>query len=268
MAREFAIPRSCFSTSIGSRVVLVVSPKVSVTPEQEQRGQNHRDIDAAHEDRRRQKPQLGTRRPDGMRLLLPVVITAGIGFKHLKALPAGSTAHLLELAGLAAGLLFGLASVALVKVRRDSGDGRLVTVAGWPYAAVWTLALALRLGFAYGSAHWFTGTIASFSAAHRLPPATYGTAFVIMVLTMITVRTIGAIARGRAVGASISFSFQNLRIARRLAASHRLPQGPSPASPVTGPSPRQDGREHPRSRARHPRNSGMGCAAKPRDRSG
>ena len=127
----------------------------------------------------------------------------------------GSTAHLLELAGLAAGLLFGLVSVALIKVRRDPGDGRLVTIAGWPYAAVWTLALVLRLGFAYGSTHWFSRQIASFSAAHHVPPATYGTAFVIMVLTMIIVRTIGVILRGRGAGASISFA--DLRIARRLA---------------------------------------------------
>jgi hypothetical protein len=159
--------------------------------------------------------QLGTRHPDGKRLLLPVAITAGIGAKYLKALPAGSAAHLLELAGLAAGLLFGFASVALIKVRRDPGDGHLVTIAGWPYAAVWTLALALRLGFAYGSTHLFTRQIASFSAAHHVPSATYGTAFVIMVLTMIVVRTIGVILRGRAAGASISF--QELRIARRLA---------------------------------------------------
>lgn len=57
--------------------------------------------------------------------------------------------------------------------------------------------------------------LASFSAAHHVPPATYGTAFVIMVLTMIVVRTTGVILRGRAVGATISF--RNLRIARRLA---------------------------------------------------
>jgi hypothetical protein len=61
----------------------------------------------------------------------------------------------------------------------------------------------------------FTRQIASFSAAHHVPSATYGTAFVIMVLTMIVVRTIGVILRGRAAGASISF--QELRIARRLA---------------------------------------------------
>ena len=101
-----------------------------------------------------------------------------------------------------------------IKVRRDR-DGRLVTIAGRPYAAVWTLALALRLGFAYGSTHWFTRQIASFSTAHHVPSATYGTAFVIMVLTMIVARTIGVVLRGRAAGATISFS--DLRIARRLA---------------------------------------------------
>jgi len=42
---------------------------------------------------------LATRRPDGKRLLLPVVISAGIGARYLKALPAGTAAHLLELAG-------------------------------------------------------------------------------------------------------------------------------------------------------------------------
>jgi len=157
--------------------------------------------------------QLGTRRPDAKRLLLPVAVVGGIGAKYLTAMPAGATAHLLELAGLAAGLLFGLAAAALIKVRRDDADGRLVTIAGWPYAAVWTLALGL--GFAYGSTHWVTASIASFSAAHHMPSTAYGTAFVIMVLTMIVVRTVAVVLRGRASGASIDF--RDLRIARRLA---------------------------------------------------
>jgi hypothetical protein len=48
-----------------------------------------------------------------------------------------------------------------------------------------------------------------------VPAATYGTAFVLMVLTMIVVRTAAVILRGRAAGASISFT--GLRVARRLA---------------------------------------------------
>ena len=158
--------------------------------------------------------QLGTRRPDLKRLLLPVVVVGGIGAKYLKALPSASTAQLLLVAGVGVGLLFGLASVALIKVRRDEQTGRLVTIAGWPYAVVWTLALALRLGFAFGSTHWFAHQIATFSMAHHVPATTYGTAFVLMVLTMILVRTAGVLLRARSVQASIELG--NVRVARRL----------------------------------------------------
>ncbi|OON79244.1 hypothetical protein [Streptomyces tsukubensis] len=159
--------------------------------------------------------QLGTRRPDARRLLLPVGIVAGVGFKYLKEIPSGSTAHLIEGAGLAVGLLFGLASIALIRVHRDPADHRLVTVAGWPYAALWTAAMALRLGFAYGSTHWFTHALATFSIQHQVPAATYGTAFVFMVLAMITVRTVGVLIRARLAGATVDFGA--LGIARRFA---------------------------------------------------
>jgi hypothetical protein len=158
--------------------------------------------------------QLGTRRPDAKRLLLPVGIVAGVGFKYLRAMPSGSTPRVLEIAGVLTGLLFGLGAVALIKVRRDP-DGRAATVAGWPYALLWTVALAMRLGFAYGSTHMFKGQITSFSIAHHVPADTYGTAFVLMVLTMITVRTAGVYLRAKNAGASIETG--NLRIARRLA---------------------------------------------------
>lgn len=147
--------------------------------------------------------QLGTRRPDLKRLLLPVAVVAGIGAKYLRDLPTGTTAQLLLIAGAGVGLVFGLASVALIKVRRDEQDGRLVTIAGWPYAAVWTLALVMRLGFAFGSTHWFSHQIASFSLADHVPSATYGTAFVLMVLAMIIVRTAGVLLRARSVQATI-----------------------------------------------------------------
>ncbi|WP_344565353.1 hypothetical protein [Streptomyces axinellae] len=122
---------------------------------------------------------------------------------------------MIEAAGLAAGLLFGLASVALIQVRRDPADSRLVTVAGWPYAALWTAAMALRMGFAYGSTHWFTHALATFSVQHQVPAATYGTAFVLMVLAMITVRTAGVLIRARLAGATVNSGA--LRIARHFA---------------------------------------------------
>lgn len=159
--------------------------------------------------------QLGTRRPDARRLLLPVAIVAGVGFRYLKDIPAGSTAHLIEAAGLVLGLLFGLASIALIQVRRDPADSRLVTVAGWPYAALWTAAMALRMGFAYGSTHWFTHALGTFSVRHQVPAATYGTAFVLMVLVMILTRTVGVLLRAHRVGATVDLGA--LRVVRRFA---------------------------------------------------
>ncbi|MEU6064913.1 hypothetical protein ABZ864_10570 [Streptomyces sp. NPDC047082] len=158
--------------------------------------------------------QLGTRRPDARRLLLPVAIVAGVGFKYLRTMPSGDTARLIEAAGFVAGLLFGLVSIALIKIHRDPADSRLVTVAGWPYAALWTVAMALRLGFAYGSTHWFTHALVTFSIQHHVPPATYGAAFVLMVLSMITVRTAGVLVRARNAGATINLS--GSRLVRRL----------------------------------------------------
>lgn len=154
--------------------------------------------------------QLGTRRPDARRLLLPVGITAGVGFKYLRTMPSGATAHLLVAGGLVVGLLFGLASIALIQVRKDPDNARLVTVAGWPYAALWTFAMALRLGFAYGSTHWFPRALATFSIRHHVPFTTYGTMFVLMVLAMITVRTAGVLLRARAVNATVTFGSLNL----------------------------------------------------------
>jgi len=84
--------------------------------------------------------QLGRRTPTLDKLILPVLIVGGIGFKYLSNLPTGTANHLLELAGVAAGLLFGLASVALVNVEKDPHSGRTVTRAGFPYAAVWSVA--------------------------------------------------------------------------------------------------------------------------------
>src|SRR5215831_14708824 len=120
--------------------------------------------------------QLGTRRPDLKRLLLPVAIVGGIGAKYLRDLPTGSTSHLIELAGIVAGLLFGVAAVAFIRVHKDPTDGRLTTTAGWRYGVTWLAALALRLGFAYGSTHWFARPLDAFSRAHHVTPTAYAAA--------------------------------------------------------------------------------------------
>jgi hypothetical protein len=158
--------------------------------------------------------QLGRRTPTLDRLILPVLIVGAIGFKYLTHLPTGTANHLVEAAGVGAGLLFGLAATALVKVGKDPDSGRAITHAGLPYAAVWTIALAARMLFAYGSTHWFHTALAQFSITNHINPATYATFFVLMVLTMISIRTITVIARAHAQGADLKAS--ESRLARHL----------------------------------------------------
>ena len=157
--------------------------------------------------------QLGHRTPTLDRLILPVLIVGGLGFQYLQNLPAGTANHILEAAGAGVGILFGLASVALVKVEKDPQSGRAVTKAGFPYAAVWTVALAARMLFAYGSTHWFHTALVQFSITNHINPATYGTFFVLMVLTMISIRTISVIARAHHQGADVNV--RESRLARR-----------------------------------------------------
>lgn len=154
--------------------------------------------------------QLGTRRPSVDRLLIPVLIVGGIGFKYLKALPGGTTSHLLELAGLGVGIAFGLAAIPLFRVSKDAVTGRLVTQSGAPYALLWLTALAMRLVFAYGSTHWFHSAIASFSMAHRVPQNTYAAAFVLMVLAMIVIRTAAVLVRGNIASAELKLGESRL----------------------------------------------------------
>jgi hypothetical protein len=151
--------------------------------------------------------QLGRREPDAKRLLLPLVAVGAIGFKYIRHLPTGSMSHLLEVGGLLVGVVFGVISVLLVQVEKNPENGKLVTIARWPYALV----LAARLAFAYGSTHWFEAPLAAFSVAHHVPGTAYAAAFVLMVVAMISVRTAVVVLRAHQVGAQINTSSLNQR---------------------------------------------------------
>jgi hypothetical protein len=162
--------------------------------------------------------QLGRRQVSARKLVMPLVLVGAIGAKYLVHLPAGSMGHLLEAGGLLAGLIFGFASIAVVKVSADPATGRPYTTAGWGYAAVWTVALAGRMAFAYGSAHWFTAPLAAFSAANHVPGTAYAAAFVLMVLAMIAVRSTAVALRSYRTGAPVDWNGLSQKgIGRRIA---------------------------------------------------
>jgi hypothetical protein len=102
---------------------------------------------------------------------------------------------LVELAGLAAGLLCGLVVTTLMRVYRSPKTGRPVSAAGLPYAIVWALIVAARAAFSIGATHWFPTQLAQWCATHQVTGAAITDGLIFMAITMVLVRTVGLAAR-------------------------------------------------------------------------
>ena len=126
-----------------------------------------------------------------MRLLRPVIAAAVIIPLFVSRPATHGTNLLVELAGVAAGLLAGLAAAALMRVYRSPATGAPASAAGWPYAAFWAVIVTARAAFSYGAAHWFTGAIVSWAIASQVSEAAITDGLVFMAVTMIIVRTAG-----------------------------------------------------------------------------
>ena len=73
--------------------------------------------------------------------------------------------------------------------------GRPVSRAGYGYAALWTLVIAARAAFSYGSEHWFPSQLVNFCIAHQVTVAAITDALVFMAVAMLLTRTLGLAAR-------------------------------------------------------------------------
>jgi hypothetical protein len=102
---------------------------------------------------------------------------------------------LVELAGLAVGLLCGLVVTTLMRVYRGPKTGKPVSAAGLPYAIVWTLIVAARAAFSVGATHWFPAQLAQWCATHQVTGAAITDGLIFMAITMVLVRTAGLAAR-------------------------------------------------------------------------
>jgi len=102
---------------------------------------------------------------------------------------------LVELAGIAVGLLCGLIVTALMPVYRSPRTGRPVSAAGLPYACAWILIVAARAVFSVGATDWFPAQLAQWCASHQVTGAAITDGLIFMALTMVLVRTGALTAR-------------------------------------------------------------------------
>jgi len=96
---------------------------------------------------------------------------------------------LIELAGIAVGLLCGLVVSTLMRVYRSPKTGKPVSAAGLPYAMAWTFIVAARTLFSVGAVHWFPSQLAQWCATHQVTGAALTDGLIFMAITMVLIRT-------------------------------------------------------------------------------
>ena len=139
---------------------------------------------------------LGSHRKIGLVRILrtPLVVAAVIPLFLDRPVTHGN-GLLVELAGLAAGLLCGLVVATLMRVYRSPETGKPVSAAGLPYAMVWILIVGARAAFSVGATDWFPTQLAQWAAAHQVTAAAITDGLIFMAITMVLVRTAGLAGR-------------------------------------------------------------------------
>jgi hypothetical protein len=139
---------------------------------------------------------LGPHRKIGrMRILRPLLTVALVVPLFLDRPVTHGNGLLVELAGVAAGLLCGLVASMLMRVYRSPRTGKPASAAGFPYAIVWTVIVGARAAFSYGASNWFPVQLVSWCATHQVTGAAITDGLIFMAIAMVLVRTLGLYTR-------------------------------------------------------------------------
>jgi hypothetical protein len=135
--------------------------------------------------------QLGRHQLTLRRMILPLLIVAGIGYKYLQGIPTAGGDLDFEIICALAGVACGLLAAGMVRLDREALSGRIITVAGTGYAAVWLVVLGGRLAFGWGASNIWQHQVMQFSMDHAITgSAAWTAAFVLMALAMVGTRTV------------------------------------------------------------------------------
>lgn len=135
----------------------------------------------------------GRRQVSRLRLIRPFIAAAVIIPFFFNGSQSSGNGLLVEIAGIAAGLVLGVVAAFLLRVSADPATGRAVTTGGKPYAAFWIVIVAARIWFTYGAEHVFEMQIGQWMYASHVTIDGLTAALIFFSVAMLLGRT-GALA--------------------------------------------------------------------------
>ncbi len=135
------------------------------------------------------------RKITAFRILRPILLAAVIVPLFIKGVVTHGDGLVLELVGVAAGLVGGALALAFTRVYRSPSTGRPVSAAGAPYALLWIVIIGARAAFSYGADHWFTDQLGSWLVSNSITSAALTDGLIFMAIAMLLTRTVGLAIR-------------------------------------------------------------------------
>jgi hypothetical protein len=139
----------------------------------------------------------GRRPVTPLRLARPFLAAAVIIPFFLKGMQGSGNGLLIEVAGIAAGLLLGVVASFLMRVSADAATGRAVTVGGKAYAAFWIAIVAARIWFTYGAQHTFSHQLGQWLYTNHITVNGLTAALIFFSVAMLVGRTAALALRTR-----------------------------------------------------------------------
>jgi hypothetical protein len=130
-----------------------------------------------------------------VRILRPLITVALVIPLFIQRPVTHGNGLLVELAGIAAGLLGGLLVSTLMRVYRSPKTGKPVSASGFPYAITWIVIVGARAAFSYGCVHWFPAQITAWCIAHQVSVAAITDGLIFMAIAMVLIRTLSLAGR-------------------------------------------------------------------------
>jgi hypothetical protein len=139
---------------------------------------------------------LGSHRKIGaFRIVRPLVTVALVIPLFLQSPVTHGNGLLVEVAGVAAGVLCGLIISSLMHVYRSPRTGKAASASGLPFAAAMILIVGARVAFSWGSVHWFPVQISTWCIAHQVSVAGITDGLIFMAIAMALTRTLSLAGR-------------------------------------------------------------------------